>query len=1034
MRIDLLGGFRIRVGPRVVGQDGWRLRKAAAVVKLLALAPEHRLQREQVLDHLWPELVPKAAANNLRQALYIARRVLESEGPARRYLEFRDGLLTLCQEGQLWVDVSAFEKAAVAARRSAREPAAYRAAVNLYAGDLLPEDRYEEWTMDRREALKGSYLSLLAELAEIHEERGDPDSAIAVLNVAVEAAPSEQGARMALVRAYVRIGRRNEAMIHYERLREVVSRQPDAEEPLRRLYEEVTLGYQLERSGPGVQKSDVSSSARLVLERHNLPVERTSFVGREDQKIQVERMLATTRLLTLTGTGGLGKTRLALAVAADLAGAYPDGAWLAELAPLQDHELVPQAVAQAVGVRERPGRPLPIVLKEHLAPKNLLLVLDNCEHVVEAAARLVETLLDSCPSLRVLTTSREALNVGGEMIWRLPSLSMPMEHLPVAVEDLVGTESVRLFVERARFRDPSFTLKSENVRDVAEICRRLDGIPLAIELAANRVGVLSVAQISSRLEGSLELLAGGRTAPRRQRTLEGALDWSYELLDEQEKLLFGRLSVFAGGWTVEGAEAVGAGGDVGEDCVLGVLLRLVDRSLAVVKPGLEGAVRYRMLEPVRQYGREKLEADNEGDGAHRRHAAWFLELAEEAEIEGPRQMAWLERLEMEHDDLRAALTWLAREGEAERGLRLAAALGRFWYQRGYFTEGRSWLETFLRLSEGAGGTATRAKALYELGALVNRNADTSPDDRELARTHLRGSLRIYREIGDGPCATVLRELGSVSIGMGDWKAAYSALEEGLEFDRRSGDESGVAKTHTFLGILTCLQGEYEPARTHFEESLRNLGETGSKSDANTNLFFLGCLACDRGEYDAARTRFEEMIEGNSLHLYRWAAPVVLLGYARVAAAEGQAARSIRLAGAADTLRRNVGGPTSPTFVAYLRRGLEPAWQDLGREQGAAAFGEGQEMSLEDALAYALGAGEPMPPAGSQAVGIGAALTRREREIALLVARELTNREIAGELFVSERTVATHVHRILEKLGLRSRTQISAWAIEQRLFS
>lgn len=1039
VRVELLGGFRVWVGRREVGRDGWRLRKAAGVIKLLALAPGQRLHREQVLEHLWPDLDPKAAANNLRQALYVARRVLEpNAAAARQCLKLRDEQLVLGPEGHVWVDAQAFEEAVVVARRVTREPAAYRAAINLYTGDLLPEDRYEEWVVGQRETLRRSYLSLLAELAEICEERGDLDPAIEALWLAVEAEPADEEARVALIRLYARSGRRHQALLQYEQLRRTSPQQlgVDSGEPRRRLYEEMPPGPSPVKPRAAGRGGGVSAASLSRPGRHNLPAERTSFVGREDQRAKVGRILATTRLLTLTGTGGIGKTRLAMSVAADLAGSYPDGVWLAELASLRDPELVSQAVAQAVGVHEQPGYPLPITLKDHLSSKNLLLVLDNCEHLVDAVARLVETLLDFCPNLRVLTTSREALNVGGELIWRVPSLSTPVTRHPPTVENLVGLESVRLFVERARYRDPAFALTPDSARAVAEVCRKLDGIPLAIELAANRVGTLSVAQISARLEGSSKLLAGSRTAPRRQRTLEGALDWSHELLDEEEQRLFRRLSAFAGGWTVEAAEAVGVGGGVWEDGVLGLLLRLVDRSLVVVEASLEGAVRYRMLEPVRQYGRGKLEEGDEAESVHRRHAAWFLDLAEEAEIEGPRQMAWLERLEMEHDDLRAALARLRQEGEVTKGLRLCAALGRFWYLRGYFTEGRSWLEEFLGLSEGAGRTPARAKALYELGALIDRNAGPSLAEREVARSRLEESLEIYRELGDGPCAAVLRALGTVSIGVGDWAAARSALEESLELGRWSGDECGVAKTHTYLGIMTCLQGDHEPARAHFEESLGKLGERGSRIDTNTNLFFLGCLACDRGEFAAARARFEEMVEGNSLHLYRWAAPVIMLGYARLAAVEGQAARALRLAGAADALRRSVGGPAGPTFVAYHRRGLEPAWQALGRVGGAAAFGEGREMSLEEAVAYAFATEETASssPGSPSAGSYPTALTRREREVALLVARELTNREIAGELYVSERTVTTHVHRILEKLGLHSRTQISVWAIEQRWFS
>ncbi len=1047
VRIELLGGFRVSVGPRTVGEGGWRLKKARSLVKLLALAKEHRLHREQVVEWLWPDLDAEAAINNLRQALHVARRALEpAPAGASRHLRLLDDWLELCPEGQLWVDAEAFEEAAARARRSAREPAAYRAAVDLYAGDLLPRDRYERWAEDRREGLRLLYLTLLVELAGLYEERENFEPAIGALGRVVEIEPTHEEAYVGLMRLYAASGRRREAVLQYERLRKALSEELGVEpgEAVRRLHEEVLLG----RSSPARSRpEDRGAPVAPPIEprRHNLPVERTSFVGREEEMAEVERLLRTTRLLTLTGVGGSGKTRLALALAKSSVGACPDGAWLVELASLSDPAQVPRAVAQALGVREQPGRLLSATLEDFLSSKSLLLVLDNCEHLIEAAARLVETLLDSCAGLRVLATSRETLNVAGELVWRVPPLSVPDSGRPPAVEELARFESVRLFVERARYRQPAFLLTPENARVVGEICRRLEGIPLAIELAAVRVGGLSVEQISERLKDSLKLLAGGRTAPPRQRTLKGALDWSYELLDEPEKELFGRLSVFAGGWTLEAAEAVGAGGGIEEGDVLELLSGLVDKSLVVAEAGPEGAARYRMLEPVRQYGGEKLEASGEAADVRRRHASFFLELAEEAEpaLLGPGQVAWLERLDLEHDNLRAALGWLGEEREVEQGLRLGGALGRFWWHRGHFTEGRAWLEELLGFAGASGRTAARAKALYALGALINRNANHATGDPEVARSRLEESIEIYRELGDESCtAAVLRELGSVGVGVGDWEAARSSLEEGLGLDRRSGNEYGVALTRTYLGILDFFRGDYGPARTHFEEGIGSLRGSGNKLDLNTNLFFLGCLACDRGDYAEARTRFAEMMEGNPLQQRRWTAPIVMLGYARLAAGEGQAARALRLAGAAEALQQTVGGSTqAPAFAAYLRRGLEPAWRALGEEEAAAAFEQGRAMTLEGAVEYALSEeeGPPTekapapeePPAGRRQA---AALTPREREVAILLARELTNRQIASELVISERTVATHVHKILKKLGLRSRTQIAAWTIEQRLLS
>jgi predicted ATPase len=380
---------------------------------------------------------------------------------------------------------------------------------------------------------------------------------------------------------------------------------------------------------------------------HNLPALRSSFVGREREIEEVKRELATTRILTLTGVGGSGKTRLALEVARDLIEAYPDGVWLVEFAPLSEEALVSKAVAEALKVPERPSEPLSDTLVEVLSSRQLLLLVDNCEHLVGAVARLADGLLDSCPRVRILATSREALGVEGEARWLVPPLSVPKPQGAPSSEELEAYGSVRLFVERAGGRDPSFSAGPENAVAVAGICRKLEGIPLAIELAAARMGTLSLEQIAERLEGSLKLLTGGaRTAVNRQRTLKGTLDWSHDLLSEPERVLFRRLSTFAGGWTLEASEAVGSGGGVAEGEVLDLLSRLVEKSLVVARGSDQGGARYRLLEPIRQYAREKLEEGDESEEVHHRHAIFFLAFAEEAEpqLRGREDREWLERL------------------------------------------------------------------------------------------------------------------------------------------------------------------------------------------------------------------------------------------------------------------------------------------------------------------------------------------------------------------------------------------------------
>jgi predicted ATPase len=400
--------------------------------------------------------------------------------------------------------------------------------------------------------------------------------------------------------------------------------------------------------------------------RDDLPIQVSSFVGRKREIAGVEELLAAHRLVTLTGPGGSGKTRLALAVASEAAQDFRDGAWLVELASLSDPDLVPQSVASVLGVRETPGTPLVDTLSLHLGPSEALLVLDNCEHLVGACAGLAGTLLRSCPQARILATSRQALGVAGEALFDVPPLSLPNPHRLSDPEDLARYEAAQLFVERARALRPDFALTGRNATEVARICYLLDGIPLAIELAAARVKALSVEQIGARLDGSFALLTGGRTAVPHHRTLRATMDWSYALLTEEEQALLGRLSVFAGDFTLSAAEAVGAGGIIEEIEVLDLLSSLVDKSLVLVSEG-DGEARYRLLETVRQYGREKLEASGNAGAVRGRHAECYLALAEEAELMSEKQAIWLERLETEHDNLRTALAlWLGTKARRPR--------------------------------------------------------------------------------------------------------------------------------------------------------------------------------------------------------------------------------------------------------------------------------------------------------------------------------------------------------------------------------
>jgi predicted ATPase/DNA-binding SARP family transcriptional activator/DNA-binding CsgD family transcriptional regulator len=1077
VRVRLLGGFQVSVGARTIAEDEWRLRKAGDLLKLLALAPDHRMHREQAMYLLWPELGRKAATNNLRQALYGARQVLgpvTSAATSSRYLRLEAERLALCPDEQVWVDVEAFEAAAVTARRS-RDPAAYRAALNLYAGDLLPEDRYEEWAEDRRTELREKYLALLGEMADLCEECGDPESAIDALREVVSNEPAHEEAHAGLMRLFAKSGQRYQALRQYERLREALRRHFGTEPGAisRRLHEEIVAGRFPAARSPS---EDLPPREIPSARRHNLPAALSSFVGREREMVEVERALAMTRLLTLTGAGGSGKTRLALEVAEEVLGTYQDGAWVADLAPLSNPGLLPQVVAAALGVRERPGAPFMVTLQEALRDKELLLVLDNCEHLIDACAHLAETLLGSCPGLRILATSREALGVAGEGIWVVPPLALPDPRRPTIPEQLAVIGSVRLFLDRARYRQPTFALSPQNASAVAEICRRLDGIPLAIEFAAARVATMSVEEIAARLENSLGLLTrGNRRAAPRQRTLREALDWSHRLLGEPERTLFARLCVFAGGWTLEAAEAVESGEDIEEGEVLDLLSGLVDKSLVGAEATEDDEVRYRMLEPIRQYARERLEASGNADELRGRHAAYFLTVAEAAEPElvGPQQRWWLDRLERDHDNLRAALGWSLGRRDV-MALRLGGALARFWYTRGYLSEGRRWLEEGLVAGRGAASAPLQAKVLEEVGWLAEALGDF-----EQASAAYEERLSIYRKLGDKEgIAKSLGNLGVLALYRGDYGRAVGLLEESLAVLRELGNKRDIARVLTGLGILalsrcdharaaalfgealslvrkvgdvrsmalslnnlgfaTLLSGDPERATTLFEEALARNREVGDTHSMASSLIYLGLAALTRGDHGRATGLLDESLTVLRDTEDKQTVAECLEAMAGVAGRQELVHRAARLWGAAQMLREDIGAPLPSDERAILEPHVAIARAQLGEEAWEATLAEGRELTPEQAVKYALSREAPAPsaPSGPERQPSvdepPVALTRREEQVAELIARGLTNRRIAEELFLSERTVHRHVSKVLKKLGLGAREQVAAELAERRL--
>jgi predicted ATPase/DNA-binding SARP family transcriptional activator/DNA-binding CsgD family transcriptional regulator len=1029
VRLHLLGCFGVWVGSRTVSEGAWHLRKARNLVKLLALTPGHRLHREQLMDLLWPDLARMATSNNLRRALHVARRALEPDPSVPYYLVSHGEHLALCPDGPLWVDIEAFEEAAATARRS-RDPAAYRAALDLYAGDLLPADPYEDWAEDRRRQLRQIYLDLLVEMADLCEERGDLGAAIDALREATSEEPGHEQAHAELMRLYARSGQRHKALRQYERLRQALRREFGTEPggDSRRLHEEIVAGrVPVARS---VSPEGIPLESTSYSLRHNVPAALSSFVGREHELVEIKRTLAMTRLLTLTGSGGCGKTRLALEVGRDLASSYPDGAWLVELASLLQPELVSKAVASALGVREQPDRPLVDTLVGHLREKYLLLMLDNCEHLIEGCAQLAHSLLHSCPRLRVLATSREPLEVEGEVVWRVPSLSVPdTDRLPSANE-LTRYDAVRLFVDRARLRVRDFELTPENGPAVAQVCGKLEGIPLALELATARVGPLAVEEVAQRLGDSLSLLSTGpRTAPQRQRTMRATLEWSYGLLSEPERKLFRRLSAFAGGWTLESAEAVGSDG-LGGANVLDVLSRLVDKSLVVAEATEGDRVRYRMLELIRQYARKKLEEDKEFDATLRRHASLFLASAEEAEpeLKGPRQQEWLERLEVEHDNFRVALTWALDRGEAELGLRLSGALGEFWHMRGHLSEGRQWLQSALAAQGGAYLMSARAKAFTWVAQLAWEQGDY-----ERSITLSKASLKLFRTRRDeAGVADALSNLAWATLFQNELEQASTMAEEALTLQRKLGHTVGVIRALQTLGLVAATGHDYDRAAALYEESMMLARNVGDSFGIVLSLGIGALASLGKGDHHQTRMLYEKGLRGSKQLKTMNGARLHLHISAALAGAQGRAVRSACLWGATEVMREAIGTIFSPAERRAYGPYIEAARAQLDEAAWEKAYTEGKTMTLEEAIEYALsGEKEPPPSAAPAPEGLPAVLTRREQEVANFVARGLTNRHIAKELVVSERTVEKHVANILKKLGLHSREQVAASMIQRR---
>jgi predicted ATPase/DNA-binding CsgD family transcriptional regulator len=837
----------------------------------------------------------------------------------------------------------------------------------------------------------------------------------------------------------------------------------------------------------------------------NLPAEPNSFVGRDRDLGDLQLLISNVRVLTLCGPGGIGKTRLAMRLGWQLAGDFPDGVWLVELASTTDPALAARQVATVLGVSEERGRSEAATLADALRGRHLLLILDTCEHLVDAVADLARDLIANCPQLRVVATSREPLRVRGETVWRVQPLSLPAEQAPQAgfagpdPASVAEHEAVQLFADRARAVRPGFQLTTDNCAHVVQICRTLDGVPLAIELAAARIRALSVEQIAARLSDRFRLLASGdRTAPLRQQTLQAAVDWSFELLTHDEQILLRRLSVFAG-WSLDMAEQVCTDEQIPVPRILDLLAALIDKSLVALEDELAGDARYRLLDTIRQYAADRLAASGEQAAVRDRQLRCMLALGEDVDrraftsgaLTWPEQVRLYQRISAEQGNFRAALTFCVDSRDAERGLRLCLALRSPWVVQGDVSEGLSWFGRFLALDERV-PAGVRARALMLSAELAFEH-----QDYQAAARSAQAAVAMCSAYRAASPAGGLRILALVSLRAGlaeqalaqtdaalaaaiahadDWEqglthvARATVLARGGQLaDAQSGYETalsllagsngwGIANALYGFGSLARARRDNAGAQRHFRAALEYFTELGARTEIARCLAGLGWVALAELDVPAAAASLADSLELSIATGQRLGIARGLEAFAALSVVRGDDAAAARLEGAAAALREAVGPVRSAAAQGRLDSLLAAAHHRLGPELTAELIAEGRLLSPHDAARYALhtvadvtaagigGSAGPVSAAASATASAtadagrddypaahfpGSVLTTREHEIALLIARGLSNRGIAEELFISPATAARHVANILAKLGLNSRAQVAAWVVSQR---
>ena len=952
LEVRLLGGFEVK-------QDGESVaitsRPAQSLFAYLILNAGTSHRREKLAGLLWPDSTEENARDYLRHGLWKLRKAIEnksSKDAANLYILTDDISVSFNPVAAYTLDAAKMEDVDMGCSSTDE----LMDGLSLYEGELLP-GFYDEWIVLEREHLQALFEQKMECLLERLGEEARWGDTLEWGERWISFGQKPEAAYRFLMRAHAARGDMSRVATTFERCTKSLSEfGVEPSEQTRVLYEDLKSGKEkLEKEIPSTPS--IESPKPEPASRTNLPVPLTSFIGREKEIDDVLNLLEEKRLLTLTGSGGVGKTRLAIEAVNNVVSKYNNGVWWVDLVSLTDPSLVPQAVAKVLDVHEISDQPLTETLIEYFQSKQALIVLNNCEHLVSACAQLSDQLLGACVGLKILTTSREALDILGETIWQVPSLTLPDAQVMLEPEGLCEFESIRLFADRARSVKPGFTLSDQNGDAVVQICRRLSGMPLAIELAAARIKIMSTDEIASRLDDCFDLLtSGSRTALPRHQTLRATIDWSYDLLSESEKTLFRRLSVFVGGFILESAEAVASGGDVSKHQVIELLGQLVNKSLVTVEASsgdTDEETRYGVLETIREYVYEKLESVGELENVQERHLAYFIAYGEEAELNhfGDKTELWFKRIFNEIDNIRAAIDWAIEHDKASEALRLMGALAFFRFQAGSPSGWQERLDTVLSLSSGRGQTPERAKALYGIGMLYW--SDINPVDKTL---ELQEALSIGLQLGDNSIiANALSNLGLFASLQENFEEARSYLEQGLEIFNEMGPAHKREKFWPliYLGDIIFGQGRPEEARKYYEESARTLREVQDKYTLALAVRRLGQLALYEGDYETADNLCKESLNLNMEVEDRRGTLACLSAIAGITLACGQTKSAAQLFGAVQALRDTMNLRLLKIDHIEFEHNLAALHKQTNQPSLEKAWAKGEAMTIEQAVEFAL---------------------------------------------------------------------------------